>query len=335
MAHSRSRIVADGAVAGFLGAIVVAGWFLLLDIARGHPLETPALLAGTIFHGVRDGQLQHGMMLLVSEYTVMHFAAFIGVGIIGGVLLEAAENDPSLLLSLGVFLGAFEVFFIGAVMFLGPSVRAALPWWGIVVGNLMATAVMLYYFLSRHPALAQKLFGPWIKVAREGLIGGLVGALVVAVWFLVCDSIGGQPLRTPELIGSTIFGVGNLDGPAISLSLVAGYTVLHFFLFVAVGIAAAVLMAQAETEPLFVLGMMAVFVIAEVFFFGLVTLADSSLPEALGWWKIVVGNLGALAAMIAYFLKGHRGLLTRLEERWAALESDGEVPDEHSHAPHA
>ena len=38
MQHSRSRIILDGAVAGILGALVVAVWFLIFDAARGRPL---------------------------------------------------------------------------------------------------------------------------------------------------------------------------------------------------------------------------------------------------------------------------------------------------------
>src|SRR5256885_12426919 len=115
--HSRARIVTGGAIAGILGAVAVAVWFLILDAARGHALETPTMLAATMLHGLRHagvhGLQQHQSMLqLVSEYTVLHFIAFVAFGIVGALLLEAAENEPALLLSLVIFLGAFEVFFI-------------------------------------------------------------------------------------------------------------------------------------------------------------------------------------------------------------------------------
>ena len=40
MEHSRSRIMLDGAIAGLLGAVVVALWFLIFDAARGHIFQT-------------------------------------------------------------------------------------------------------------------------------------------------------------------------------------------------------------------------------------------------------------------------------------------------------
>ena len=203
MQHSRSRIIMDGAIAGLLGAGVVALWFLIFDAARGHIFETPAMLAAAILHGVHPEGISAIQLML--EYSVLHFAAFIIAGIIGANLLEAAEDEPTLMVSLLVFPGAFEVFFIGVVMFLGPAAMHEVTWWGIVVANLLATAVMLYYFLSRHPALARNLLGPWIPILQEGVTAGLVGAVVVAAWFLAYDLAMGEAFKTPLLLGEAIF----------------------------------------------------------------------------------------------------------------------------------
>ena len=140
MEHSRTRIIIDGAIAGLIGAVVVAVWFLIFDLIRGHALETPALLAATILHGSHSHEVHHGLALLALEYSLLHFGAFITFGIAGGLLLEACETESSLLFSLVIFFVAFEVFFIAVVLFLGPNVMVELTWWGIIVGNLLATA---------------------------------------------------------------------------------------------------------------------------------------------------------------------------------------------------
>ncbi len=145
-----------------------------------------------------------GAIQLMLEYSVLHFTAFIIAGIVGANLLEAAENEPTLMISLLVFLGAFDVFFVGVVMFLGAGVMHAVTWWGIVVANLLATVTMLYYFLSRHPALARNLLGPWIPILQEGLTAGLVGAVIVAAWFLAYDLAMGEAFKTPLLLGEAI-----------------------------------------------------------------------------------------------------------------------------------
>jgi len=325
MEHSRARIVIDGAVAGIIGAVVVALWFLIFDTIRGHPLETPALLAATILHGTHPAQVHHAIGLLTLEYSLIHFAAFIAFGIAGGLLLETCETESSLLFSLAIFFAAFEVFFIAVVLFLGPNVMAELTWWGIIVGNLLATTAMLSYFFWRHPALAWNLLGAWIGVAREGVTAGLVGAVVVALWFMGYDLASGNSFHTPAILGAMVFQNANVtDGIKATVPLVLGYTILHFFAFVTFGVALAILLAASEWEPFMALGAMLLLAVFEVFFVGFVSLVDQSALEVLGWWKIVAGNILALIAMTTYFIRSHRGLGVKLVERWAMLDSEGE-----------
>jgi hypothetical protein len=324
MEHSRARIIIDGAVAGILGAIVVAVWFLIFDLIRGHAFETPALLAATILHGSHSHEVHHGLKLLALEYSLIHFGAFIAFGIAGGLLLEACETETSLLFSLVIFFVAFEVFFIAVVLFLGPNVMAELTWWGIIVGNLLATGAMLSYFLWRHPALAWHLLGGWITVVREGVMAGLVGGIVVALWFMGYDLAAGNSFHTPAILGAMVFGSGGVsDSIPATLPLVLGYSILHFFAFVTFGLALAILLAASEWEPFMVLGALLLLAVFEVFFVGFVSLIDQSALEALGWWKIVAGNILALIAMATYFIRGHRGLGIKLVERWAMLDHEG------------
>src|SRR3984893_18388458 len=248
MAHSRSRIVLDGAIAGLLGAGVVSLWFLIFDAARGHAFETPALLAAAILHGGHPEGI--GAIQLILEYSLLHFLAFVVAGIVGAHLLEAAEGEPTLFVSLLVFLGAFDVFFIGVVMFLGPAVMHEITWWGIVVANLSATVVMLYYFLSRHPALASNLLGGWIPILQEGVAAGLIGAVIVAAWFLAYDLAMGEAFKTPLLLGEAIFNNAAAATPETMAPLIIAYSVIHFLGFIGFGVALAILMAATDREPL-------------------------------------------------------------------------------------
>ena len=43
------------------------------------------------------------------------------------------------------------------------------------------------------------------RYLREGVIAGLIGAAVVAVWFLIYDAASGRPFRTPALLGAATF----------------------------------------------------------------------------------------------------------------------------------
>ena len=40
---------------------------------------------------------------------------------------------------------------------------------------------------------------------REGIVAGLIGAAVVALWFFVFDILRGRPFFTPGALGSALF----------------------------------------------------------------------------------------------------------------------------------
>ena len=46
---------------------------------------------------------------------------------------------------------------------------------------------------------------PGAAILEDGVLAGLVGAIVVAVWFLVLDLFHGTPFATPSLLGRAVF----------------------------------------------------------------------------------------------------------------------------------
>jgi hypothetical protein len=312
--NQRVRVVVDGAVAGIIGAFVIALWYLVFDAARGQPLGSPGSLAAILF-GSSGGA---GWML---GRLVFHFCVFALIGIVAAVILGTAETDEKLFPTMMVLVPVFEIFCILILMLIGPSARVSLPWWKFLIGALMATSAMLGYFLERHPTLARHLQGPWTGVAREGALAGVIGAIVVAVWFLICDVAAGEIFRTPGVLGAAIFqGIFDPGQVRVTLPLVLGYTALHFFAFVIFGIATAVLLLAADYEPVFALAAIFVLAIFEIFFVGALAVFDQAALAALGFWKILAGNVLAMASMLAFFETRHRGWLARFRERWEVLQ---------------
>src|SRR3989442_15334923 len=87
------------------------------------------------------------------------------------------------------------------------------------------------------------------RILREGFIAGCIGAAAVAIWFLIVDSINGQPLFTPAMLGSAVFW--GAPGPAnviVEPARIFGYTMIHVSAFVVVGCIAAALAAEVEYE---------------------------------------------------------------------------------------
>jgi hypothetical protein len=324
MRQSKARIIMDGMLAGLAGALIIAIWFFIFDAVRGAPLQTPALLAAALLHGSHvPAAMTRPGWTLVAEYTAVHFAVFAILGAIGALLIDESEQHPELFGTLLIFTIGFEVFFIAVLMLAGPAAAAAMPWWKVIIGNLMATAGMIAVFFHRQRALARNLMGPWTEVVREGVVAGMIGGVIVALWFLAYDAAIGQPFRTPALLGAIVFN--GMHQPAdftVTLGLVLGYTALHFFAFIMFGIASSILMAASEYEPVLAFGELILFIWFELCFAAFVTFLDGQALEEIGWWRIIIGNVVALAAIIAYYEHRHPRITRRIIDRWTGLRDE-------------
>ena len=139
------------------------------------------------------------------------------------------------------------------------------------------------------------------------MIAGLAGAGTVALWFLLYDAAAGVSLRTPALLGATLFhGLRDPSALVITVPLVLEYTAVHCAAFIVFGWAAAGLLALADREPRLLFGVFMLFCCFEVFAFALIAILAQHLLEPLAWWTILAANLLASAAMLGYFFRGHR-----------------------------
>ncbi len=148
------RTLTDGVSAGFIGAFTVAGWFLMLDVDRGQPLATPALLDAVLLHGLRDPATLHVTPRLVAEYSVIHFAGFVAFGAIVSWLIAAVEREPDLKGGVIALLVCFEFFFLALIGALSYAALETLVWWRVIMANFLATAAMFAFFGARHPVMS-------------------------------------------------------------------------------------------------------------------------------------------------------------------------------------
>ncbi len=150
--HS-SRTVWEGVAAGVFGALSVALWFLLGDAAAGRPLYTPAVLGSAIFHGATGPEEVRVTARIVVEYSLVHIAAFLALGIAILRLAAEAEESPPLISGLLILFLVIETLFIAALFMLGTWLLEELGWVSILVGNLLAAASMWAYLARCHPVL--------------------------------------------------------------------------------------------------------------------------------------------------------------------------------------
>src|SRR6267378_4088213 len=87
---------------------------------------------------------------------------------------------------------------------------------------------------------------PAQAVIVHGVIGGLLAGFVVALWFLVADTVAGHPFRTPALLAGVLL---SHEFSQVTARLVVVYTVLHFGVFPILGVGRAWLSAPFTAPP--------------------------------------------------------------------------------------
>ena len=147
------------------------------------------------------------------------------------------------------------------------------------------------------------------STAREGLATGLLGAVVVAVWYLLCDILSGQPLETMNVLGR-IFLQGDVNpGPrAVDAGAVGGFFVLHLAVFLLIGMALAKVTHLAAANLTLRMGVWLGLVVAFLFLTGLVYMLNVSTGNRLPLWEVLGGGVLGVAAMGWRLWRRHPGL---------------------------
>lgn len=129
----------------------------------------------------------------------------------------------------------------------------------------------------------------------RGAVAGIAGGVVLAAWFLVVDTARGVPFGSVAFVSSAMGGLEVVDP---GLGLIAIYTLLHFGLFVLVGVIVAWLMELLGSAPNLLFGfVLGVALFDGVFYSGL-TASGLAVVNALGWPEVLAGNLlGAIVLM--------------------------------------
>jgi len=194
-------VVPRGVVAGFLDATALAFWFLIIDGSQGVPFRTPGFLAGALL-GTGDIGGSLGPVLL---YTLIHYAAFIGVGLLVSWALSKIYTAPNVFLGLVLGFALFDIVFYTSVSVTGVDIVADLGWPAVLAGNLIA-GVMLFvafeaFFMGLMALAAEFLLGPlaWWAIA----VGNLLASVAMG-WYLwvkhpkLQKVLGERPLNQPD-----------------------------------------------------------------------------------------------------------------------------------------
>ncbi len=138
-------------------------------------------------------------------------------------------------------------------------------------------------------------------VSEDGILTGIVGAVVVSLIFLLLDFANGRPFYTPSLLGSVIFQgrlVSELSDP--DPIMVFAYTGLHGIAFLLVGFLLAGLFREFEKHPKLGLELLILLLVFEGLLMGVEVTVFPALVGELGAWAVATANVASLIAMFAF-----------------------------------
>ena len=144
-------------------------------------------------------------------------------------------------------------------------------------------------------------------VMYDAFYSAAVGGAALGLFFLVVDSARGRPFFTPSLMGSVLFlGVAADTVTEVRLDMVAFFTMIHFAIFGAVGLVLSILVHEVEVHsrhPRDLIG--ALFLVLEGGFLISANLFMPGAVSAIGFGRIVIGNLVTAVAMALFLMRSH------------------------------
>ena len=161
------RVLREGLIAGAIGATGVAVWFFIVDTIAQRPFFTPGILGQALQSVFQRGAVvvPESLPVVIIVYTLFHYVAFCIAGVIVSVVVAMAETRPSILGGFFILFVAFELGFQGLVAILTETtILGALAWYQIMLGNLIAAALMGTYLWRMHPELSVE-----VRHALDGL----------------------------------------------------------------------------------------------------------------------------------------------------------------------
>lgn len=143
------------------------------------------------------------------------------------------------------------------------------------------------------------------SVIGEGIDVGLIGGVVVAVWFLALDSLAGHPFQTPSLLGQVVLLGDRTPDPSLQFGAILFYTAFHFIVFALIGMGLVALVHWGIENPVVRYALLPVFLVFEVLFYGILQVFSERTHELFPFWAVITANTLAAICMALYLWKRH------------------------------
>jgi hypothetical protein len=149
---------------------------------------------------------------------------------------------------------------------------------------------------------------------REGILTGLLGGVVSAIWHLIIDLSRGEPFHTPSVLGQVLLGGDSTPAQTVVPQAVAGYALLHFAIFFLLGIVVVALTHMASRNPTLRMGVWLGLVIAFLFSLGFLLVLYWATHQRFPWVSALGGSVLAVGAMGLFLWRRHPHLRGTFED---------------------
>jgi len=146
------------------------------------------------------------------------------------------------------------------------------------------------------------------SLRREGIITGLLGAALVALFYLVVDLVRGRALMTPSILGQAFILHTTVTPESPDMTAVALYSIFHVAAFVAFGLLLAALVRASETSSLARYAVVQVMVAFVVFFYGVLWVGSEVVRGMFSFIGVLAANGLAGAGMVTWLWRHHPAL---------------------------
>ena len=139
--------VFEGVTTGLVGAAAVAFWFLLVDLAKGGPFLTPAVLGSALLLGGSSLSAVVVSPGVIAAYSFLHVAVFVVLGLAFAQIVRDERPRQTFWVRVIAILALVEALFYGSMLLLGAWVVGQLGWLAVLVANVLAAVSMGLWLL--------------------------------------------------------------------------------------------------------------------------------------------------------------------------------------------
>lgn len=133
------------------------------------------------------------------------------------------------------------------------------------------------------------------NVWKKGVVGGVLAATVIVLFFLILDAVRGQTLQTPAFLAGVLLGREEVRE---SVGIITLYTALHYAVFAAVGVVVTWTLRVCHAPASILLGLVVGFFLFDVVFYAGVAFTGVDVVDTIGWPSFLASNLlGGIALM--------------------------------------